>query len=105
MGVAGIKRLLRHPMSRKVKAPPAPPSEPALPEEDWRTAPATTEDCLARIRALGRRVEGHVQFMCEAGDLPSASAEAKQQAAVAFYERLRALERMLGQIREELWLR
>jgi hypothetical protein len=72
--------------------------------EEWRTPPATTEDCLARIRALGQRVEGHVDFICKIGKLPSTSTEAKQRAAAAFYERLRALERVLGTIREELWL-
>jgi hypothetical protein len=92
-------------MSAKAKAPAPvslPESEPSL--EDWKTPPATTEDCLVRIRALGRRVDGHIEFMCAAGKLSSTSAEARQQAAVAFYERLRALERALGNIREELWL-
>jgi hypothetical protein len=92
-------------MSAKAKVQPAAvPIEPDVPPEDWRTPPATIEDCLTRIRALGRRVDGHVEFMCDSGKMPSASAEAKQRAAVAFYERLRALERILGQIREDLWL-
>jgi hypothetical protein len=92
-------------MSRKGKvAPPVVVSEPDLPAEDWQTPPASTEDCLARIRALGQRVDGHVQFMCAVSGLPSSSAEAKQRAATAFYERLRTLERMLGHIREELQL-
>ncbi len=91
-------------MSAKAKGRPVvvPESEP--PPEDWRTPPATPEDCLTRIRALGRRVEAHIEFICEAGNLPSNSSEAKQRAATACYERLRALERALSTIREELWL-
>jgi hypothetical protein len=101
-------------VSAKVKAKVKPAAKPAaaatpapapeLPVEDWRTPPATTEDCLARIRALGLLVEGHIDFMCAVGNLPSSSAEANQRAAIAFYERLRILERVLGGIREELWL-
>jgi transposase len=73
-------------------------------QEAWAAPPATTEECLARIRTLGQRIEGHVDFISAIGKLPSTSTEAKQRAAAAFYDRLRALERMLGAIREELWL-
>lgn len=73
-------------------------------QEDWALPPASTEECLARIRTLGQRIEGHVDFIAAIGKLPSTSTEAKQRAAAAFYDRLRALERMLGTIREELWL-
>jgi hypothetical protein len=92
-------------MSTKAKArtaPVQPESEP--PPENWHTPPATTEDCLQRIRALGQRLNGHIDFMCATGTMSSTSAEARQRAATAFYERLQALERVLGNIREELWL-
>jgi len=75
-----------------------------LPGEDWRQPPVTTEDCVERIEELGRRVDGHVRFMCEVGKLASTSAEAKHQAAADFYDRLQILERVLGRIREELRL-
>jgi len=84
--------------------PPVSEPEVEASQEDWTLPPASTEECLARIRTLGQRVEGHVDFICAIGKLPSTSIEAKQRAAAAFYDRMRALERLLGTIREELWL-
>ena len=93
-------------MTAKVKARPAvvlPEAEPS--PEDWTEPPASTADCLARIRALRHRIDDHVRFMCSVAKLEGTSAEAKHRAAEAFYERLRSLERALGRIQEELLLR
>jgi hypothetical protein len=92
-------------MRAKVKASsvatlPAP--EPAA--EDWHEPPATTKDCLARIRTLRQRIDDHVRFICAVAKLEGTSAEAKQKAATAFYDRLRTLEQALGRIQEELRL-
>ena len=92
-------------MAAKVKARPAvvvPRAEPS--PDDWTEPPATTADCLARIRALRQRIDGHVRFMCAVAKLEGTSAEAKHRAAETFYERLRTLERALGRIEEELRL-
>jgi hypothetical protein len=91
-------------MTAKVKARSA-----ALPRvedapEDWAEPPETIADCLARIRALRERIDGHVRFMCAVAKMEGTSAEAKHKAAAAFYERLHALERALGRIEEELRL-
>ena len=66
--------------------------------------PCTTEERLLHIAALGKRVQGHVEFMGQVGGLGGTSAEAKERAVVAFYERLAALERQLDRIQEELRL-
>lgn len=66
--------------------------------------PCTTEERLLHIAAMGKRVQGYVEFMCQVGGLGGTSAEAKEQAVAAFYERLAALERQLGRIQEELRL-
>ena len=94
-------------MTAKTKTPsrPAPPR----PEEEplavrLQTPPWTTEERLRRIEALGRQVNGYVQFMCQVGKLRGTSAEAKDKAVAAFYERMVVLERQLGRIQEELQL-
>jgi hypothetical protein len=53
---------------------------------------------------MGQRISGYVQFMCKVGNLNGTSAEAKEKAVTAFYERLAALEHQLGRIQEELRL-
>jgi hypothetical protein len=75
-----------------------PPSWPGQP------APCTTAERLLHIEAMGKRVHGYVQFMCQVGTLTGTSAEAKERAVAAFYERLAALERQLARIQEELRL-
>ncbi len=69
-----------------------------------QSPPCTTEERLLRIEAMGKRIHEYVQFMCQVGGLSGSSAEAKERAVVAFYERLAALERQLGRIQEELRL-
>ncbi len=84
------------------KAPPMPPAEESI---DWTAPPVTTDERLRRIKILGRRVHQQVQFMTTLRGLGGSSAEAKEWAIAAFYERLVALEQQLGKIQEELRLR
>ncbi len=69
-----------------------------------RTVPASTEERLIHIRALGQRIKGYVQFMCAVNRLSGSSAEVKEKAVAAFYERLAAMEQELGRIQEQLQL-
>jgi hypothetical protein len=59
---------------------------------------------LQRIEALGDRIADHVRFMCEPGTTEGNSAEAKERARAAFYERLLVVERQLGRIKEAFLL-
>ena len=86
--------------SRPAPAPIAEETEPGT----WKTPPLTTEERLQRIQALGRRVEGYVQYMCKVGSMVSSSAEAKDRAVAAFYDRFIYFERELNRIQEELQL-
>jgi hypothetical protein len=56
------------------------------------------------IGVLGKRVEGHVTFMCGVERLSGTSAEAKNKALSQFYQRLVSMELELGRVREELEL-
>jgi hypothetical protein len=80
------------------------PADGVRPGDSWLSAPLTTEDRLVRIRALGQRIDGHIQFMCAVGSLNGTSAEAKERAVTAFYERMVVLERQLDRIQEDLQL-
>ena len=51
---------------------------------------------------MNRRINAYVQFMGKVGNLNGTSAEAKDKAVAAFYERMAALERQLGRIQEDL---
>jgi hypothetical protein len=66
--------------------------------------PETTEQRLHRIAVMGQRITGHVEFIRGVGTLGGASAEAKEKAVRAFYERLTALERQLARILDQLRL-
>jgi hypothetical protein len=68
------------------------------------TFPLSPGDPLARIRMLGQRIDGYIQFMCDVGRLNGSSAEAKNKAVTVFCERLAAMEQELGRIQEELQL-
>jgi|GraSoiStandDraft_30_1057271.scaffolds.fasta_scaffold1413701_1 hypothetical protein len=93
-------------MAPKVKSRPAPRFPDLEPiTELLRTPPATTEDRLLRIRALGKRVEGYIRFMCSIGRLDGSSAEVKEEAVAIFYDRLVNMEQELGRIQEGLLLR
>jgi len=82
--------------------------EPALQVEGGlqasNTPPPTTDQRLRDIAAMGQRINGYVQFICQIGNLAGTSAEAKERALAAFHERLAALERQLGRIHDELQL-
>jgi hypothetical protein len=87
------------------KSPP-PTSKAPLPAtaELPRTPPATAEEFLLHIGVLGKRVEGHVTFMCGVDRLSGTSCEAKNKALSLFYQRLVAMETELNRVREELEL-
>jgi len=72
------------------------------PPGPWQVPPSTTEERLERIEAMGKRINGKVQFMCQVGTLNGTSAEAKEKAVIAFYEWMTVLERQLGRIQDEL---
>ena len=67
-------------------------------------AAQNANDPRQRIEALGRRIAEHVRFMCALGTSGATSAEVREKALAAFYERLVVAERQLGQIREGLQL-
>lgn len=88
----------------KAESRPAPwdPAEPGL--RTHLRPPLTTQERLERIVVLGQRVSRSIEFMCQVDGLSGASAEAKEQAVIAFYERLLALEGHLNRVAEGLRL-
>jgi len=70
----------------------------------WHTSPYTMEERLVRIEALGQRITGYVQFMCQISNHNGASVELREKAVADFYERLTIMERQLGRVQEELQL-
>ena len=71
----------------------------------WQqTPPWTTQDRLQRIEAMGQRINGYLQFMCQAGNRNGTSAEALEKAVVAFYEQMALLESQLGRIHDDFKL-
>ena len=68
------------------------------------TPPATLEERLQRIAAMGQRISDYVRFMSEIAGLNGTSAEAKERAVAAFYERLVVAETQLGRVHDELRL-
>ena len=70
----------------------------------WLTPPWTTAERLQRIEGMVERIKGYVQFMCKVDALNGTSAEAKEKAVVAFYDRMVILEHQLGRIQEDLQL-
>src|SRR5438105_2759893 len=74
------------------------------PDASWATPPATLDDCFARIRVLGERITGYVHFMSAESNLTGTSTEVKRRGVEFFYERLRAAERDLARVHEELRL-
>lgn len=85
-------RLLPRPLTDK--PPPGP----------WYTPPLNAEESLQRIQALGQRINGHISYLEKVGTLNGISAETKDRAVAAFYERLLVLERQLARIQEDLEL-
>src|SRR4051794_15127750 len=64
------------------------------------TPPATMEDYLARIRALGERIGGCVEFMCGIEQFNGTCVDNKRRSVAQFYDRLVFLDRELCRIRE-----
>jgi hypothetical protein len=94
-------------MTTKAKPPPRAAALGALEEGwagPWTEPPWTMEERLERIRALGQRIDAYVRFMCQVGGLGGTSAEAKEHAVTAFYERLVVAEGQLGRVQEDLRL-
>jgi hypothetical protein len=84
---------------------PAAPRAKAAPLTDGIShAPWTMEERLESIEAMAKRITGYVQFMSKIGKLPGTSAESKEAAVLAFYERMVVFDRQLGRIQEELQL-
>jgi hypothetical protein len=90
----------------KAKAPARPPAATAAEAQvdPWAEPPCTHGERLQCIRALGKRINEHVQFMCRIGRLNGTSPEAKERAVTAFYERMILVESQLGRIQEDLLL-
>ncbi len=95
-------------MSRQTKAPPRPSKRPPVEEVYASVGPATppwtTEERVRCIEEMGQRISAYVKFMCKLSNMSGTSAEAKEKAVTAFYERMSILERQLGRIQEELQL-
>ena len=68
------------------------------------TLPPGADERVRGIAAVGERIRGHVQFLCQVDTLGGTSAAAKEAALAAFHERLAALERRLARIHDELQL-
>jgi hypothetical protein len=91
-------------MTEKV-VPAVPALEPAAPLlGHWQPAPTTIQERLQHIEAMGRRINGYVEYMCQSSNLSGSSMEAQEKAVTSFYERMLVLERQLGRIRDELQL-
>jgi hypothetical protein len=80
------------------------PTGITVPVGPWLTPPWTLAEHLQRIEALGQRINGYVQFMCQVGSLNGTSAEAKERSVTAFYERMVIVERQLRCIQDALQL-
>jgi hypothetical protein len=94
-------------MTTKTKTPSKSARQSPLempPLGPYQTPPWTTEERLERILAMSQRIHGYVQFLCNVGSLNGTSAESKERAVAAFYERMAILERQLGRIQEDLQL-
>ena len=79
----------------EVATPRAPaPSPPML----WPAGPCSTEDKLARIATLGKRIDRYVQFMSRIGNHNGVSADTREQGVSAFYAELVAAERQLARL-------
>jgi hypothetical protein len=73
-------------------------------QELLMTQPHSMDDYLVRIRALGDRIRGYVQFMATVEGLNGSCLEAKRRFMSLFYDRLVLMDRELNRIQEELQL-
>jgi hypothetical protein len=84
-------------------------SDPARPQAlpaagPWSTPAWTMEERLRRIEAMGRRIQGVVEFMCQIANLDGTCAASKERAVTSFYDRLVIVERQLVKIQEDIQL-
>lgn len=70
----------------------------------WEAPPLTQDERLDRIEAMGQRINGYIRFMRETSGPNGASAESKEKALIAFYDRMLVVESQLGRIQEEFKL-
>lgn len=68
------------------------------------TPPWTTEERLLQIDTMAQRINGYVQFMCQAASRKTTSTEVMEKAVVAFYEQMVVMESELGRIHDEFKL-
>jgi hypothetical protein len=80
----------------------------ALPQEMpapyWLAPPGTLQERLQRIEAIGQRINSYIRFIGQVSSLNGISAEAKDRAVIAFYERMAMVESQLIRIQEDLRL-
>lgn len=70
----------------------------------WPAGPCSTEDKLARIATLGKRIDRYVQFMSRVGNDNGVSADSREQGVNGFYVQLVAAERDLNRLYEKFRL-
>jgi hypothetical protein len=70
----------------------------------WSTPPLSTEERLHRIEVLGQKIADYVRFMGQVFSHNGASAESKDRAVNAFYDRLVVVEKQLSRIKENFRL-
>ena len=66
--------------------------------------PAGLDEHIHRIEGLAKRIDGYIRFMCQIAEHRGMSAEARERAAIAFYEKLIVAEQQLGRIHDEFRL-
>jgi hypothetical protein len=75
-----------------------------MPAPYWLAPPGTLQERLQRIEAIGQRINGYIRFISQVSSLNGISAEAKERAVIAFYERMAMVESQLIRIQEDLRL-
>jgi hypothetical protein len=93
-------------MSTKTKAPSydAAFGQEEMPPAYSLAPPCTVKERLQRIEAMGQRMNGYIRFILQIDNLSGTSAEAKEKAVIAFYDRMVALESQLMRIQEDVRL-
>ena len=93
-------------MSTRTKSPSRDAAfvQDEMPAASWLTPPWTQEERLQRIEAMGQRISGYIRFIRQVDSLSGTSAEAKERAVIAFYDRMMAVDSQLSRIREDLQL-
>ena len=78
--------------------------QPLLASGPWSTPAWTMEERLRRIEAMGRRIQGVVEFICQNANLGGTCTASKERAVTTFYDRLVIVERQLVKIQEDIEL-